>query len=124
MADDPRTGIPVHVAGTADGVIHVDAEAINSGHRWLVIVKSPRTLLMRIEFEAQPEPETDVAVPGSRGYSPEHWQRIAELYREAQESTPRSPVGTVARQVGRSEATVGRWLRTMRKQGLLTDPSE
>lgn len=126
MADSLEGGVPVHVAGTASGEIFAHAEAINGGRRWLLTARSRLPLLVRIEFEAVPEQvvETDIPHPGGRGYAPEHWQRVIELWREAQQVAPRAPLMWIARQTGRSEATVGRWLRTLRKRGLLTDTTE
>jgi hypothetical protein len=116
----------VSVAGTGGlGEIQVCAEAIDDGRRWLVTLSSPRTLFVKTQFvaAAEEEAEAEIPVPGSRGYDMEHWQRVAELWRQAQLVAPRTPVMWIAREVGRSEATVGRWLRTLRKKGLLTDTS-
>jgi hypothetical protein len=116
----------ISVAGTGGlGEIQASAEAIDDGRAWLVRLVSPRTLFVRTEFPAaaEEEAEAEIPVPGSRGYDAAHWQRVVELWRQAQLVAPRTPVMWIAREVGRSEATVGRWLRTLRKKGLLTDTS-
>lgn len=67
---------------------------------------------------------------GRKGYPPEHWQRVADLYREAMTAQPRAPIPYIAKRlpmrvggelVDPHPATVARWVAKARSLGLLGD---
>lgn len=59
------------------------------------------------------------ARPGPAGHPDEFYSRIAEAYKRAVRTHPRTPVITLMAQLDRSEATVHRYLQECRRRGLL-----
>ena len=57
--------------------------------------------------------------PGPDGWDHEHFERVAAAYRKALTTHPGGPVRALVAQMGRSEATVHRWLQRCRDMGLL-----
>lgn len=59
--------------------------------------------------------------PGPKGLPLKDYQRIADLYRRALRTDPRTPVVRVMAQTGKSESTVHRYLEHCRALGLLDE---
>lgn len=57
--------------------------------------------------------------PGPAGYPLEHFVLVADAYRNAVITHPKTPLRALARQLNRSEPTVHRWLQRCRREGLL-----
>lgn len=57
--------------------------------------------------------------PGRKGYPPEHFQEVADAYREACMTHPRSPFLALTRHLHVSEATARRWVGVARSRGFL-----
>jgi hypothetical protein len=56
---------------------------------------------------------------GPRGWPMEHWQRVAELYREALARRPRNPHRYIAEHFPTTEQTSRRWVLKCRDLGLI-----
>lgn len=57
--------------------------------------------------------------PGPKGWPDEHYERVAQTYREGLTLAPRSPVKYLTEQMHTSEATARRWIKTTRDKGML-----
>lgn len=56
---------------------------------------------------------------GSKGLPPEHFERVAQGYRDALRDDPRAPVKHLAERWHHPEATIRTWLKQARDRGLL-----
>lgn len=61
------------------------------------------------------------ARPGRAGYPDEHYEHVAELYRQAKRQRPRAPIRALMGELHVSEPTVHRWLRTAAEKGFLKE---
>lgn len=57
--------------------------------------------------------------PGPSGYSSEHYELVAEKYRQALEVAPRAPIPWLKGELHASEPTIRRWVQRARDRGLL-----
>lgn len=71
-----------------------------------------------LEASAEGEVRSAVHRPGPRGRPREHFERVAEDYRAALVSHPRSPIKQVAYLWSVNEATVHRWLERCLELGI------
>lgn len=64
------------------------------------------------------------ARPGRPGYSDDHYRNVARVYKAAKRKHPTRPIRVVMEELGATEPTVHRWLRTARDKGFITTKEE
>ena len=57
--------------------------------------------------------------PGPKGYSVDHFEKVAREYRRSLETAPRAPTRDLARRLHCSEPTARRWVQRCRDMGIL-----